>query len=86
MPVTTPLMAYQLDHPGCSGIAYGPYLSMHEPYDIEHELPTRGISTVCMCLLPAFNRYELLLDIKVPFNRWAFLLRAGLTPEIWLPG
>ena len=40
MPIASPPTTYQLDRPGCSGIAYacGPYLSICDPRDLECEL------------------------------------------------
>ena len=72
MPIATPLRDYQLDRPGCSGIACGPYISIRDPRDIEHELPTGSVGAVCVRGLPTFNGYELSPDIEVPLDRSAF--------------
>jgi long-subunit acyl-CoA synthetase (AMP-forming) len=72
MPIATPSRDYQLDRPGSSGIACGPYVSIREARDIEHELPTGRIGAICVRGLPSFNGYELSPDIEVPLDRAAF--------------
>ena len=72
MPIATPSIDYQLERPGCSGIACGPYVSIRETHDIEQELPTGGIGAVCVRGFPTFNGYELSPDIEVPLDTSAF--------------
>ena len=72
MPIATPSTDYQLDRPGCSGIACGPCVSIRETRDIECELPTGRIGAVCLRGLPTFDGYELSPDIEVPLDRSPF--------------
>ncbi|EPQ56705.1 acetyl-CoA synthetase-like protein [Gloeophyllum trabeum ATCC 11539] len=59
MPIASPPTTYQLDRPGCSGVACGPYLSIRDPADLERELPTGATGAVCVRGLPTFDGYEL---------------------------
>ena len=72
MPIATPSIDYQLERPGCSGIACGPYVSIRETDDIEHELPRGRIGAVCVRGLPMFDGYEVSPDVQVPLDRSAF--------------
>ena len=72
MPIATPSTDYQLDRPGCSGIACGPYMSIREAHNTERELSTGKIGAICVRGLPTFDGYELSPDIRVPLDRSAF--------------
>jgi non-ribosomal peptide synthetase component E (peptide arylation enzyme) len=58
MPITTPPQSYQLERPGCSGIACGPYLSIRASGDIERQLAPGKTGAVCVRGLPTFLGYE----------------------------
>ena len=58
MPIASPPTTYQLDRPGCSGVASGPHLSIRDPSDIERELPRGSIGTVSVRGIPTFDGYE----------------------------
>ena len=58
MPIATPPMTYQLERPGCSGIACGPYISIRNPLNIEEELPVGSTGNICVRGLPTFSGYE----------------------------
>lgn len=58
MPIASPPTTYQLERPGCSGIACGPYLSIRDPLDLERELPRGQTGGVCVRGLPTFLGYE----------------------------
>lgn len=58
MPIASPPTSYQLDRPGCSGVACGPYLSIRDPLNIELELPRGKTGNVCVKGLPTFSGYE----------------------------
>lgn len=62
MPISTPPTTYQLDRPGGSGIACGPYLSVRDSSNIEKELPTGRTGAVCVRGLPTFQGYEVSPD------------------------
>jgi len=72
MPIATPLPTYQLERPGCSGIACGPDLSIRDPDDINCELATGKTGSVCVRGLPTFEGYEVSPDPSVPLDRSAF--------------
>ncbi|KAF8957111.1 AMP-dependent synthetase and ligase [Flammula alnicola] len=72
MPIATPLTDYQLDRPGCSGIACGPYLSIRDPHDIEREFSPRKTGAICVRGLPTFDGYETSPDLTVPLDTSAF--------------
>ncbi|KIM44384.1 hypothetical protein M413DRAFT_67790 [Hebeloma cylindrosporum] len=72
MPIATPSVDYQLDRPGCSGIACGPYVSIRGTHDIEHELATGGMGAICVRGLPTFDGYELSPEIGSALDRSAF--------------
>ncbi|KAF8998261.1 acetyl-CoA synthetase-like protein [Cyathus striatus] len=72
MPIATPPVNYQLDRPGCSGIACGPYLSIRDPRDIERALPPMATGAICVRGLPAFSGYEVSLDPNVSLDRSMF--------------
>jgi acyl carrier protein len=62
MPITSPLPTYQLERPGCSGIACGPHLSIRDPVNIDEELPVGKTGAVCVRGLPTFEGYEVSVD------------------------
>ncbi|KAK7062500.1 peroxisomal-coenzyme a synthetase [Favolaschia claudopus] len=72
MPIATPPITYNLDRPGCSGIACGPHLSIRDPSDIEQALPAGSTGAICVRGLPAFQGYETSPDPRVPLDTSAF--------------
>ncbi|KAH9945157.1 acetyl-CoA synthetase-like protein [Epithele typhae] len=58
MPIASPPTTYQLDRPGCSGLACGPHLSIRHPENIERELPCGSTGAVCVRGIPTFDGYE----------------------------
>ena len=72
MPIASPPTTYQLERPGCSGIACGPYLSIRDPSNIERELPRGQTGAVCVRGLPTFTGYETVADRAVPLDTSAF--------------
>ena len=58
MPIASPLPSYQLERPGCSGIACGPHLSIRDPANIDEELPVGKTGAVCVRGFPTFQGYE----------------------------
>ncbi|KAF8998268.1 acetyl-CoA synthetase-like protein [Cyathus striatus] len=72
MPIATPPVNYQLDRPGCSGIACGPHLSIRDPRDIECALLPMATGAICVRGLPAFSGYEVSLDPNVSLDRSMF--------------
>ncbi|KAJ3868476.1 acetyl-CoA synthetase-like protein [Lentinula novae-zelandiae] len=72
MPIASPPTTYQLERPGCSGIACGPYLSIRDPSNIEHELSRGKTGAVSVRGLPTFAGYEVSPDINVPLDTSAF--------------
>lgn len=72
MPIASPPTTYQLERPGCSGIACGPYLSIRDPSNIERELPRGKTGAVSVRGLPTFDGYELTPDINAPLDTSAF--------------
>ncbi|KAI0338447.1 acetyl-CoA synthetase-like protein [Trametopsis cervina] len=72
MPIASPPTTYQLERPGCSGIACGPYLSIRDPLDLERELTTGQTGAVCVRGIPTFTGYETVADRSVPLDRSAF--------------
>jgi acyl-CoA synthetase (AMP-forming)/AMP-acid ligase II len=72
MPIATPLTNYQLDRPGCSGIACGPYLSIRDSHNLEHKLNIGATGAVCVRGFPTFDGYEISSDPKVPLDRSTF--------------
>ncbi|RDB18500.1 putative peroxisomal-coenzyme A synthetase [Hypsizygus marmoreus] len=72
MPIASPPQDYQLDRPGCSGIACGPQLSIRNPSNIEEELPIGKTGAVSVRGLPTFEGYEVSPDVDVPLDTSAF--------------
>jgi acyl-CoA synthetase (AMP-forming)/AMP-acid ligase II len=72
MPIASPPITYQLDRPGCSGIACGPYLSIRDPSNLERALSADKTGAICVRGLPAFQGYEVSPDINVPLDTSAF--------------
>ncbi|KAF5386410.1 hypothetical protein D9757_006671 [Collybiopsis confluens] len=72
MPIASPPITYQLERPGCSGIACGPYLSIRDPSNIERELPRGMTGAVSVRGLPTFAGYEVSPDINAPLDTSAF--------------
>ncbi|KAG7094328.1 putative NRPS-like protein biosynthetic cluster [Marasmius oreades] len=72
MPIASPPTTYQLERPGCSGVACGPYLSIRDPKNIENELPSGNTGAVCVRGYPTFRGYEVSPDVNVPLDSSAF--------------
>ncbi|KIK57060.1 hypothetical protein GYMLUDRAFT_173450 [Collybiopsis luxurians FD-317 M1] len=72
MPIASPPTTYQLERPGCSGIACGPYLSIRDPSNNELELPRGKTGAVSVRGLPTFDGYEVSPDVNVPLDTSAF--------------
>ena len=72
MPIASPPTTYQLDRPGCSGVACGPYLSIRDPSNLELELARGKTGAVSVRGLPTFPGYEVSPDISVPLDTSAF--------------
>ncbi|KAJ7753545.1 acetyl-CoA synthetase-like protein [Mycena metata] len=72
MPIASPPITYQLDRPGCSGIACGPYLSIRDPSNLENAFPADKTGAICVRGLPTFQGYEVSPDINVPLDTSAF--------------
>ncbi|WFD27979.1 putative NRPS-like protein biosynthetic cluster [Malassezia nana] len=58
MPIASPPITYQLERPGCSGIACGPEISIRDPLNIENELEVGKTGNICVRGLPTFSGYE----------------------------
>ena len=58
MPISTPPNDYQLDRPGSSGAASGPYISIRDPTNLERELGARHTGAICVRGVPTFEGYE----------------------------
>ncbi|KAF5338042.1 hypothetical protein D9758_014244 [Tetrapyrgos nigripes] len=72
MPIASPPTTYQLERPGCSGIACGPYLSIRNPSNLEEELPRGKTGAVSVRGLPTFAGYEVSPDRNVPLDTSTF--------------
>ncbi|CAO1633923.1 unnamed protein product [Parajaminaea phylloscopi] len=72
MPIASPPTDYQLDRPGCSGVACGPDLSIRDPLDRERELPVGQTGAVSVRGLPTFSGYETSTDPFEPLDTSAF--------------
>ncbi|KAJ8092843.1 putative NRPS-like protein biosynthetic cluster [Marasmius tenuissimus] len=72
MPIASPPTTYQLERPGCSGVACGPYLSIRSPLNIEQELPSGSTGAVCVRGYPTFDGYELAPDVNAALDKSAF--------------
>ncbi|CEH15707.1 acetyl-synthetase-like protein [Ceraceosorus bombacis] len=72
MPIASPPTNYQLDRPGCSGVACGPELSIRDPFDRERELPVGQTGAVSVRGLPTFSGYETSTDPFEPLDTSAF--------------
>ncbi|KAJ7869391.1 AMP-dependent synthetase and ligase [Mycena leptocephala] len=72
MPIASPPITYQLDRPGCSGIACGPYISIRDPSNLENAFPMGRTGAICVRGLPTFEGYEVSPDITVPLDTSAF--------------
>ncbi|KAJ7022218.1 acetyl-CoA synthetase-like protein [Mycena alexandri] len=72
MPIASPPVTYQLDRPGCSGIACACYLSIRDPSNLENALPAGKTGAICVRGLPTFQGYEVSPDINVPLDTSAF--------------
>ena len=62
MPIASPPPSYQLERPGCSGIACGPHLSIRDPANIDEEIPAGKTGAVCVRGFPTFEGYEVSAD------------------------
>ncbi|KAI9061574.1 acetyl-CoA synthetase-like protein [Trametes sanguinea] len=78
MPIASPPTNYQLDRPGCSGIACGPYMSIRDPFNLEREMPIGATGAVCFRGLPTFSGYE--KEIGKPLDTSSF------SSEGWFDG
>ncbi|KAN0060303.1 hypothetical protein ACQY0O_007632 [Thecaphora frezii] len=72
MPIASPPTNYQLDRPGCSGVACGPDLSIRDPFNRERELPVGQTGAVSVRGLPTFSGYETSTDPFEPLDTSAF--------------
>ncbi|KAJ7140577.1 acetyl-CoA synthetase-like protein [Mycena crocata] len=72
MPVASPPLTYQLDRPGSSGIACGPYLSIRDPLNLESALEAGKTGAICVRGLPTFQGYEVSPDASVSLDTSAF--------------
>ncbi|MCO5555724.1 hypothetical protein L7F22_009269 [Adiantum nelumboides] len=72
MPIASPPTNYQLDRPGCSGVACGPDLSIRDPFNRERELPVGQTGAVSVRGLPTFSGYEVSTDPFEPLDTSAF--------------
>ncbi|TFK88643.1 acetyl-CoA synthetase-like protein [Polyporus arcularius HHB13444] len=70
MPIASPPTTYQLERPGCSGVACGPYLSIRDPSDLERELPRGSTGAVSVRGVPTFDGYE--TDPDAPLDTSSF--------------
>lgn len=70
MPIASPLPSYQLERPGCSGIACGPHLSIRDPANIDEELPVGKTGAICVRGSPTFEGYE--VSVNCPLDTSAF--------------
>ncbi|KAG7094546.1 putative NRPS-like protein biosynthetic cluster [Marasmius oreades] len=72
MPIASPPTTYQLDRPGCSGIACGPHISIRDPRDLERQLRTGAHGAVSVRGFPTFSGYETSPDPEVPLDTSIF--------------
>ncbi|KAJ7607839.1 acetyl-CoA synthetase-like protein [Mycena polygramma] len=72
MPIASPPITYQLERPGCSGIACGPHLSIRNPGNLEQASATGSTGAICVRGLPTFAGYEVSPDPRVPLDTSAF--------------
>ncbi|KAJ6474655.1 acetyl-CoA synthetase-like protein [Mycena vitilis] len=72
MPIASPPITYQLERPGCSGIACGPHLSIRNPGNLEQASATGSTGAICVRGLPTFAGYEVSPDPSVPLDTSAF--------------
>ena len=72
MPIASPSKDYQLERPGCSGIACGPELSIRDSRNPEKQLSSGEIGAICVRGSPLFDGYEVSPDINVSLDRTAF--------------
>ncbi|TBU29893.1 acetyl-CoA synthetase-like protein [Dichomitus squalens] len=78
MPIASPPTTYQLDRPGCSGIACGPHMSIRDPFNLEREMPRGSTGAVCVRGIPTFEGYE--TEPGAPLDTSAF------SSEGWFDG
>ncbi|KAF8887351.1 hypothetical protein BD779DRAFT_1672802 [Infundibulicybe gibba] len=72
MPIASPTINYQLDRPGCSGMACGPYLSVRESGNPEREMPRGKTGAISVRGVPTFDGYETSPDIRAALDRSSF--------------
>ncbi|KAJ6605825.1 AMP-dependent synthetase and ligase [Mycena sp. CBHHK59/15] len=72
MPIASPPITYQLERPGCSGLACGPHLSVRVPGDLERPSPPGATGAICVRGLPTFAGYEVTPDARAPLDTSAF--------------
>ena len=70
MPIASPPPSYQLERPGCSGIACGPHLSIRNPANIDEGLPIGKTGAICVRGFPTFDGYE--VSVGGPLDTSAF--------------
>ncbi|XP_006461692.1 hypothetical protein AGABI2DRAFT_70890 [Agaricus bisporus var. bisporus H97] len=72
MPIASPPQDYQLERPGCSGIACGPEVSIRDPFNIDRELPRGSTGAIAVRGFPMFSGYETSPDRSVPLDTSCF--------------
>jgi long-subunit acyl-CoA synthetase (AMP-forming) len=72
MPIASPPQEYQLERPGCSGIACGPEISIRDVSNIDRELPQGSIGAIAVRDFPMFSGYEKSPDRNVPLDTSCF--------------
>ncbi|KAF8887354.1 acetyl-CoA synthetase-like protein [Infundibulicybe gibba] len=72
MPIASPTTSYQLDRPGCSGMACGPYLSIRDPSNLEREMPRGKTGAISVRGVPTFDGYETSPDFRAALDRSSF--------------
>ncbi|KAK1232838.1 putative NRPS-like protein biosynthetic cluster [Marasmius sp. AFHP31] len=72
MPIASPPTTYQLDRPGCSGVACGPHISIRDPLNLERELSTGKHGAVSVRGFPMFSGYEISPNPRIPLDTSVF--------------
>jgi len=70
MPIASPPPSYQLERPGCSGIACGPQLTIRNAENIDEALPAGKTGAICVRGFPTFEGYE--VAANTPLDTSAF--------------
>ncbi|KAI0737046.1 acetyl-CoA synthetase-like protein [Daedaleopsis nitida] len=71
MPIASPPTTYQLERPGCSGVACGPHLSIRDPSNLERELPPGSTGAVSVRGVPTFDGYETSPDAPLDISAFS---------------